>query len=1347
MKSSSFSFIILTIFTLFVFPVHSNNDKFLSTVSGLSNSHINKIYQDKDGLIWVCTENGLNMFDGYKFRTFYHNPNDTASLMNNSVLSILEDSDNNLWVGTAGGLQLFDRQTEHFINIQFSYPHVTDFSYINCIIEDHAGNIWITTSRAGAICIKAKTHRPTYYMKTTSNICSNKINVIYEDRFNNIWFGSQDNGISILNTQNQLITNYSYQPGNENSLSSNRIFSIIENPDGNMLIGTIDRGIDLYEYNTRRFKHNYIPYADNVYTMSHDKKGNLWIGTDGRGLKCYDHKTGSMTTYESAIKDFDLGKAKIHSILEDRQGNIWIAAYQKGVLLLSQNQTFKNVGFNPFNPKKDIGSDCILSILKDDSGDTWIGTDGDGIYRLDADYSIKQHYAKDRISGINVLTLFKDSKSRIWAGTYLHGLFLYNPRSDAFDRKISDIGGYDIKHINIITEDENGNLWIGTNENGVCIYNPDNDRSEIIQYDLLKSGNQLLSNTIHTILFGKNNRVWLGTSTNGLSRLDRETNTFTDYSLNNGMLNSNNIYAVAEDKNGNLWVGTKAGLNYIDLKAGKTTFYTEAAGLCNASVCGIEIDREDNLWISTERGLSNFNVTTNHFTNYYANDGLINDEFRKGAHFQSSSGEILLGGINGLSYFMPFSPEANYPLLNLILTDLLIYNEEVKIGRDNILAKSLNYSDEIKLNHSIKSFTIGFVGLEYNNPDKVVYQIKMDGFDNEWKTLPQSSHYATYTNLPPGKYKFTVRASIPGTDYKERSIRISITPPLWQTWWAYLIYVLLAAGILVMIYRGVLFRINEKQKELKQLNDNRIMQSKLQFFTDISHEIRTPLTLILTPVEHLIKTTADEKLKGTYRLISQNGQRILRLINQIMEMRRLDRGQVKLLAEETDIVQLVKSIMASFDYLAVEKNITFELETPDTIPPVWVDQEKADKVIFNVLSNAFKYTPAEGKIKITINTTQTDLLISISDTGIGVPGDMREAIFNRFFQIPNESNKNKLGTGIGLHLSRSLMEIHHGEIYMKDTDIGSTFVISFPLDDSYLTKDQKLSESSERNVTTIVQPSLIPTSTVLFNEDTANSKNRKHQYKLLVVEDDPEIRGYIRQILSEEYHILEADNGKTGLELTMKESPDCVITDLSMDGMDGLELCKKIKANENTCHIPVIMLTAKTAIEQRVEGLQVGADSYIPKPFNIDHLRIRISKLIEIRNLMKNKYEGKYDVKEDEIKVKTTDEKFLEKLEEIVKNQMSNPDLSVETISRDIGVSRSQLQRKLKQLTKQNPSEYIKITRLRHAAWLLSSKKLSISEAAYATGFSSLSHFSNSFKEYYGMSPTQYVEVNHPERE
>lgn len=1328
-----------------MFPVLANTDKLYGMREGLSNSHVNNIYQDRNGLIWICTDNGLNSFDGLEFKTYYHIQDDTTSLGNNSVLSIYDDSRGNLWVGTTGGLELFDRETERFSTVQFSYPYITDFSYVSCIIEDRKGNIWLSTSRAGVICLK-NGKKPIYYLTTNSNICSDKINTIYEDGFGNIWIGSQDNGISVLNVDNHTLVNYAHDPADVNSLSSNKVFSIMELPDGNMLIGMIDGGVDLFDYASKKIIRNYIPSVDGIFTIKRSPGNAVWIGTDGYGLKKFDYVTKIVSTYESDLTSIDMNSAKVHGIIEDVQGNLWVALYQKGIMMIpQQKRIFHNWGFNFFHPELNIGTKCVLSIMEDSSNRLWIGTDGDGIYRLNAGREVDRHYKSDKLPANVVLTIFEDSQKRIWLGTYLHGLFLYDEGTDSFHKIRLRVKGKDVQDIYTIKENSDGTLWIGTNENGLCLYNHETQKVKCYTYDMLRSGSQISSNSIHTVLFGQDSLVWIGTSSAGLSCYDQRTNVFYDYDVENGKLKNNNVYAVAQDSLGNIWVGTKGGLHYLDLVKDTTILYTEADGLSNASIAGIEIDTNHNLWISTSLGLSFYDTGAQTFSNYYISDGLLNNEFRRGAHFQSEAGELFFGGIDGLTAFYPFTSHAEHAVRNLMFTNLYLYNEKVEIGNGSddgtILQRNINVTDQIEIGYDIRSFSIGFAALEYNAPDKVIYQVKMDNFDTEWRTLPAGSRLATYTNLNHGAYTFMVRAFLPDTKPVERSLSIVITPPLWLTWWAKSFYIVCVLAALFLFFYMMEKRVRRKKEAIQKENDNLIMQSKLQFLTDISHEIRTPLTLILAPVEHLIKDTPDGQLKNTYKLINQNGQRILRLINQVMEMRKLDRGQVRLSAVQTDVEQFVRDVASAFENIAAEKKISFELQFEPDLPVVWIDQEKLDKVIFNVLSNAFKYTPEGGSITMWAGRDGNFLKIRIADSGEGIPAEQRELIFNRFYQVPTMHNHNKVGTGIGLHLSRSLMEIHHGHIYVEDSPVGAVFAITLPLGNDYLKKEEMQVEPSEKSLATLVQPALSDFVEEVA-EDAPQGTTSVFKYKLLVVEDDKDIRKYLKEIFGRNYRIIEASDGLRGLELVMGELPDCVITDVMMPEMDGIELCKKIKSNDKTCHIPVIMLTAKTAVEQRIEGLEVGADSYIPKPFNVEHLRIRVRKLIELRRTIKEKYEGKHELHKEDIKIKSVDEKLLEKLEQIVKEQISDPDLSVETISRQIGVSRSQLQRKLKQLTNQNPSDYLKTSRLRYAAFLLTTKNLSISEVTYEAGFSSLSHFSNSFREFYGMSPSRYVELN-----
>lgn len=739
-------------------------------------------------------------------------------------------------------------------------------------------------------------------------------------------------------------------------------------------------------------------------------------------------------------------------------------------------------------------------------------------------------------------------------------------------------------------------------------------------------------------------------------------------------------------------------------------------------------------------GLSHFNIKTGKFTNYNTSDGIISNEFRRGAYFKSASGEIFFGGANGVVSFRPFTADKIHPLLNLVFTDLFVYSKPVALGSE-ILKEPLETTKEVELPFDVKNFSIGFSAIEFNSPGKVIYEVMLENLDDKWITQPLNSNVATYTNLKPGKYVFHVKAYLPGGPVSERTLVIRILPPLWLTWWAKTIYFIIAIMLVYMGVRIAREKMRVKKENIDKANEKRIMESKIQFFTDISHEIRTPLTLILSPIEHLISKTDNPDLKKTYNRIDQNGKRILRLINQIMELRKLDNSEMRLHAVKTDFRKFLETIYLSFSQIAEEKHIDYTISVGDNIPEITIDRDKIDKVIFNVLSNAFKYTPEEGSISVSASTSEEKLIVRITDSGCGIPEQYRKAIFERFYRVPSDDNRSKLGTGIGLHLSHKLMELHHGKIYVDDaSENGTTFVIEIPLNPSYLKPEEIGDEDITPSLATLNQPSIADYYSNAQSDKEQSGGKGKHS--LLLVEDNDDMLDYLKEILKSDYRIFCAKNGKEGLEMAIKELPDCVVTDIMMPEMNGTDMCRKIKQNPTTCDIPVIILTAKTSIEQRVEGLQDGADSYIPKPFNVDHLKTRIAKLIELRLTMRNKYSGKLDIDEESVKVKSADEKLIERVESFVHKELSNPDLSVEMIASEIGVSRSHLHRRLKQLTNQNPSDYIKNTRLRHAAYLLANKSLSISEACYATGFSSLSHFSNSFKEFYGVSPTKYVEIN-----
>ncbi len=708
--------------------------------------------------------------------------------------------------------------------------------------------------------------------------------------------------------------------------------------------------------------------------------------------------------------------------------------------------------------------------------------------------------------------------------------------------------------------------------------------------------------------------------------------------------------------------------------------------------------------------------------------------------FKGKDDKMYFGGINGVTTFYPANIFYKNSLLGLVFTDFLIYNESVRKDRSDIFTSSLDETNSIRLKYNQRSFTFMFAALEYGMPQRVMYYAQMENFDKRWRQVNSLGRSVTYTNLNPGTYTFKVRATLDGEHLLEKEMNITIQPPFYLTVWAKIIYVLLFAALLYGIYVYFSNVLKHKKELMDKEQQKQISESKLQFFTDISHEIRTPLTLIIAPLEKLISNTSDKLLQPTYGIMYQNAVRILRLINQLMDLRVVEKGKLKLKVEKNDVVDFIRKIMDSFTGLAVSQQIDFKLIAEDNLPEVLIDKDCLDKIVFNLLSNAFKFTPKGGTITVGIQTKNHEFLeISVEDTGVGIPKEQQEQIFERFYQIKDRKYSTKFGTGIGLHLSQMMVELHHGSIRLEsEPDKGSKFTIQLPLNENVYSAEEFGSINNDAPVT-MLQPS-VP---ILINEVPEKSKVKaKTNISLLVVEDDADILNYIDSELSPYYRVHKAANGKEGLSQALKLLPDVIVSDIVMPEMDGLTLCKKLKNNEKTCHIPVILLTAKTSVEQRIEGLEVGADSYIPKPFNIKHLQTRIEKLASLRETLKQKFSGEMEVKEGTLKVVSADEKLLIKFNEKLKEHINNPDLSVDSISKELGISRVHLNRKLKSITNESPGNYIRNYRLKHAAWLLVNKKMNIAEVAYAVGFSSHAYFSNIFKEHYGMSPTEYVETN-----
>ncbi|MDE6468396.1 MAG: response regulator, partial [Muribaculaceae bacterium] len=998
----------------------------------------------------------------------------------------------------------------------------------------------------------------------------------------------------------------------------------------------------------------------------------------------------------------------------------------------------------PVRPDACAGSDAGLSIMRDSSGGVWVGTDGDGVYQGTFGANGRLSFSDIELwpgAVGNVMCLIEDSRGNIYAGCFLDGIGRYDAASRCF--RPLRLTGRDgsvlpVAQANTMTESPDGKLWVGTNGSGVLVVDPSTGVTDILRHESGAAATRTIcGNSIHSICFDHNGDIWVGSSDAGLTRISKTDGKYEHFNLANRRLASNCVYSIIEDKGGQIWVSTGGGLARIS-PAGTTTTYNEASGLPSSQIFGVLQGRDKELWLSTVDGLIRFNPES-YALPVTAGRRVRCREFKRGAAFADNSGLLWFGGVGGMVSFDPLTIDNERLPAPPVSFTTLSYKRisDSNPAQTNTVTVPMGGITEIRLPHDSNSMQVEFSAIEFNRPDEINYAYRLEGYHDSWQALPQGLYSITLTDLPPGSYRLTLNADAgEGAPATSCSIPLTIAPPFYLSAFAKGVYVALLA-ILIATGTILLRRRLHHRNEVRRLeHEENLAQEKLQFFTDISHEIRTPLTLILSPIATLKKQARDSATLRTYEMMESNGDRILRMIGQIIDLRKFDNGRANLEVAPVDIRGFIGQICSSFSDIIHRLGIDFSIEVADEVPAnVLIDADKIDKVVFNVLTNAFRFTPKGGTVRLCADIDGTgSLRIRISDTGSGIAEEYREAIFERFYQVKGTGNRG--GTGIGLHLSRKMMAAHHGSIYVEScSPEGTVFAIVLPLDRAEYS-DAELAVATTTTTDTH-RPSLGEVCPDAPATPAAPQSPKAHT--VLIVEDDAAIRSYIADNLRGTYNVAEAADGNEGLEAAIRLRPHCIVTDLMMPGLDGLEMCRKIRDNHDICEIPVVMLTAKATDAQRLEGIEAGADSYITKPFNISHLMTQVAMLIHSRRIMKQKFTGTEPVNAEVAALKSGDEKLLERVEAAVIKDLANPELSVEYIAAEIGVSRSHLHRRLKVLTNMSPSAYIKKARMRHAARLLTEKNLAVSEVAYATGFSSLSHFSTVFKEFYGMSPTRYI--------
>ena len=854
--------------------------------------------------------------------------------------------------------------------------------------------------------------------------------------------------------------------------------------------------------------------------------------------------------------------------------------------------------------------------------------------------------------------------------------------------------------------------------------------------------NSLTNNYISQIEPSPDGRRIYVATTMGVCALDLETDSWLSTFGGKNCLKYGTAARIAREFGGKLYVGTNDGLLCYDLKTRKTHMYAIESGLADNGISSIEQDHKGNLWISTDHGLCRLDPKTNQTSNYFVDNGLQSNEFSDGASFTAPNGQMLFGGLGGITWFKPENIRERDWSAEVKLTGFWVNGEPVTpatmSGLWHVVDTTVIAADRFVLASSDNSFALQLSTLTYDNPEHIVYRYRINR--EEWVRMQPGVNEITFSHMQPGNYDFCVVAEQNGIDTPERCFRVVIHAPWYRTPLAYLVYLLAIAAVL---WRYLRFRRRKEQDRLRlqeHIHAEEMADAKLKFFMNISHEIRTPMTLIVAPLLSLIKQDDDPHRRSIYETIRRNAERILGLINQMMDLRKIDKGQMQMHMCETELISFIGDIHMLFDQQAKAKNIRFTYEHDTQMLPVWIDRQNFDKVIVNLLSNAFKFTPTGGQIAMSVTHDARQVRIAIKDTGEGIPEDKLDRIFERFYQTPTMANDRKTGTGIGLDLTRSLVELHHGTIVAHNNKggAGCEFVVTIPLGNEHLKPEEMLTDKQNVSHAT----SLMDDTLLVDHRDVAGELPKVgRRQRIVIVEDDSEIRDYLSAELSADYDVSTADNGRTGLAEVLKLVPDLVISDIMMPEMDGNELCSKIKGNPATNHIPVILLTAKSRDEDQLEGLEMGADAYVMKPFNLDILRRTIVNLIHTHQMLRLKY-GRNDQLEeqvDEVKMKSPDDQLLERVMKVINKNISNSDLSVDGIAEEVGISRVHLHRKMKELTGQTPHDFIRNIRLKQAANLLSSQNMNITEVMYACGFNNAASFSTIFKKFYGMSPREFM--------
>lgn len=1341
----------------------------LDNTNGLSNNQVISIFKDSRGFMWFGTNYGLNRYDGYEFKVYKNIKNDTTSLIFNSVNEVQEDFSGNLWIRGNPYYLIYNIRTEKFMRNITSVLNTMGVEFPPVLVHiDQQKNFYFYELNTAVYKYDIKKKKLTRYLQGEGpNALSRGTVLSIRSTSGAFWvlystglverFNEQTNSVDFRNA-------YVQEKSSGASITKSLFVDLDGNPwvypgigDKGMLYYNLKKGNWKYFGNDRKdFRNTSDEFitSDFVRSLAQDQKGRIWIATDHGGVNIYDRTDESFTVLRNdPMNPNSISQNSTISLYCDANGIMWVGTYKNGISYYHPDMfKFEKSPLFFYQHPNLENKDCN-SLLEDSDGNLWIGTNGSGLLKYESSTGKFSLYRNEKgnpasISSDIITSSLQDKKGTLWFGTFMGGLSqMSGKRFIRYLPELNNSNSLSNKSIYALTDNDNHNLWIGTLGGGVDKFDVANRK--FTHHNV--SNTPGLSTNYILSMYNKAGTIYICTSL-GLDVLNTFTGQIThlfEDTVQRGELSDQIIYYTIEDSRRLLWIATDNGINIYNPEKRTIRYITSANGLPSDQVVSLCEDRKGNVWAGTRNGLAYIQCMQDQgdlkfsIVSFDENDGLVSNIFNQNAVVRSKSGKIYFGSTKGYVAIDEDNIRFNKIIPHPHFTSLIIGNKEIQPGekyRGNIiLESSLTLSDKLVVHHNANNFTIRFSALSYIHPKKNNYKYMLKGFDSEWTVTTADVGQANYSNLPQGNYELVIYASNNDHEWSKKPLvlKISIKPPLWLSWWAMLFYVMMMLGLVWLIVNYNLrkqkreFENEQSMREAKQLHE--IDEMKFRFFTNISHEFRTPLTLILSPLEKLQRNARNDEEKNLFEIIQRNANSLLDLVNQLLDFRKLDDDKDKLHLSVGDVIGFIKDICYSFTEMANRKSIIFSFSTSVSELYMEFDPEKLRKIIYNLLSNAFKFNEPNGKVELNIslvqhlNNNEKFLKVIVTDSGCGIPEKDLDRIFERFYRVDNPDNLHKSGTGVGLHIVSEYIKLHKGLIQVESKlGKGSVFTVSIP---AIQHMQEEIIASAEPVVSG--EPE--------FAANEAAEEDRKSKLPLmLIVDDNEDFRKFIASLFIDHYSIILAADGEQALKLTLDKMPDLIIADVMMPKMDGYQLCREIKQDIRVSHIPIILLTAKAGDENKLRGIEAGADDYIAKPFNMEMLSLKVSHILERQKQVHDQFKRKVSINPAGVEITSMDEKFVKKAVALVEANIENADFLVEDLCREMGMSRVYFYKKILSLTDKTPSEFIRFIRLKRAADLLEKSQLFVNEVAYQVGFNDPKYFRKYFKDEFGMSPTDY---------